>query len=338
VSKKKLVAVLGATVLSIGLAACGDDAENGGSTSASGGEETDYPTDDIRFVVSYAAGGPTDVAGRAVAAYMEEEFGVSIVVENIEGASGALGTAEVARAEADGYTIGMTTGSAAGRVPLIEDVGYQLEDLQPIGVATFGPGIIIVREDGPYETIEDLFAAVEENPGTVTIATAGPSTPQHVELERLKEDYDLEFSPVPFPGEAPAVTALLGGNVEACFCSNAQTTIAQVDSGEFKILATGSPTTVPTMPDVPTLVESGYDGMIYGNSYYVLVVPAGTPDDVVSKLEEGLQAALEDPATVEVIGEERLLDPFMGSEDLTDMLEEEQETLQPILEKLFAGN
>ncbi|MDP5183902.1 tripartite tricarboxylate transporter substrate binding protein [Blastococcus sp. BMG 814] len=336
-SKKKLVAVFGATVLSLGLAACGDDAGSGG-TSAAGEAESDYPTDDLRFVVSYAAGGPTDVAGRAVAAYMEEQFGVNVVVENVEGASGSLGTAEVARAEPDGYTIGMTTGSAVARVPLIEDVGYGLEDLDMIGVATFGPGLLIVREDGPYDTLEELVEAAEAAPGTINIATAGPSTPQHVELERLARDYGVEFSPVPFPGEAPAVTALLGGNVAGCFCSNAQTTIAQVDSGEFKVLATSSPETLPTMPDVPTFVESGYEEIVYGNSYYVLVVPAGTPEDIVSTLEEALKGALEDEATVTVIGEERLLEPFMGADDLRAMLEQEQETLQPILEELFAGN
>lgn len=333
-SKKKIVGLLGAAVLSLGLAACGEDGTGG--TSSAGGGESDYPNDDLRLVVSYAAGGPTDVAGRAVAAYMEEQFGVNVVVENVEGASGSLGSAEVARAEADGYTIGMTTGSAISRVPLIEDVGFGLEDLQPIGVATFGPGLLIVREDGPYDTIEDLMEAATANPGTINIATAGPSTPQHVELERLARDHGAEFSPVPFPGEAPAVTALLGGNVVGCFCSNAQTTIAQVDSGEFKVLATSSPTTLPTMPDVPTFEEAGYEGIIYGNSVYILVVPAGTPEDVVSQLEEVLEGALEDEATVKIIGEERLLKPFVGAEALTEMLEQEQETLGPLLTELFA--
>jgi tripartite-type tricarboxylate transporter receptor subunit TctC len=334
VSKKKLIALFGASVLSLGLAACGESDDNG-TASESSEAETDFPTDDIRLIVSYAAGGPTDVAGRAVAAYMEEEFGVSVVVENIEGASGAVGTAEMSRAEPDGYTIAMTTGSAVGRVPLIEDVGYQLEDIQPLGVATFGPGLLIVREDSEYETIDDLIEAAEAAPATVTVGTAGPSAPQHVELVRMARDYDVEFQLVPFQGEAPAVTALLGQNVEVCFCSNAQTTMAQVEAGEFRILATGSPDRLATEPDVPTLAESGFEDLIYGNSYFILAAPAGTPDAVVAKFEEAMQAALEDPATVEVIGEERLLDPFMGGEDLTAMLEDEQDVLGPILEELF---
>jgi tripartite-type tricarboxylate transporter receptor subunit TctC len=337
VSKKKLIALFGASVLSLGLAACGES-DDGGTAAAPAEGESDFPTDDIRMIVSYAAGGPTDVAGRAVAAFMEEEFGVSIVVENLEGASGSVGTAEMTRAEADGYTIAMTTGSAVGRVPLIEDVGFQLEDVQPLGVATFGPGLVIVRSDSEYETIDDLVEAAEANPNTITVGTAGPQSPQHVELVRMARDHDVEFQPVPFQGEAPAVTALLGENVEACFCSNAQTTMAQVESGEFKILATGAPDRLPTQPDVPTLEESGFEGLVYGNSYFILAAPAGTPADVVAKFEEALQAALEDPATVEVIGEERLLDPFMGAEDLTSMLEEEQEVLGPIIEELFAGN
>ncbi|TFV68207.1 UNVERIFIED_ORG: tripartite tricarboxylate transporter substrate binding protein [Bacillus sp. AZ43] len=334
-SKKKLIALFGASVLSLGLAACGESEEGGGNSSAAGEEETDFPTDDIRLIISYAAGGPTDVAGRAVAAYMEKEFGVSVVAENIEGASGAVGTAEMTRAEPDGHTIAMTTGSAVGRVPLIEEVGFQLEDVQPLGVATFGPGLIMVREDSEYQTIDDLIEAAEENPASITVGTAGPQSPQHVELVRMARDHDVEFQPVPFQGEAPAVTALLGENVEACFCSNAQTTMAQVDAGEFRVLATGAPDRLPSMPDVPTLEESGFDGLVYGNSYFILAAPAGTPDAVVAKLEAALKAALEDPATVEVIGEERLLDPFMGADDLTSMLEEEQKELKPILEELF---
>jgi tripartite-type tricarboxylate transporter receptor subunit TctC len=337
VSKKKLIALFGASVLSLGLAACGES-DDGGTGAAPAEEETDFPTDDIRLIVSYAAGGPTDVAGRAVAAYMEKEFGVSVVVENIEGASGAVGTAEMTRAEPDGYTIAMTTGSAVGRVPLIEEVGFQLEDVQPLGVATFGPGLVMVRADSAYETIDDLVEAAEKNPNTVTVATAGPQSPQHVELVRMARDHDVEFQPVPFQGEAPAVTALLGENVEACFCSNAQTTMAQVDSGEFRILATGAPDRVSALPDVPTLEESGFKGLVYGNSYFILAAPAGTPAAVVAKFEEAMEAALKDPATVEVIGEERLLDPFMGAEDLTSMLEEEQEVLKPIIAELFGGN
>lgn len=336
-SKKKLIALFGASVLSLALAACGES-NDGGSSGAAAETESDYPTDDIRLIISYAAGGPTDVAGRAVAAFMEEGFGVPVVAENVEGGSGSVGTAEMVRSEADGYTIAMTTASAVARVPLIEEVGYQLEDVQPLGVATFGPGLVMVRSDSEYQTIDDLVEAAEADPGSVTVSTAGPQSPQHVELIRMARDYGVEFQPVPFQGEAPAVTALLGGNVEACFCSNAQTTIAQVDAGEFRILATGAPDRLPAYPDVPTLAESGFDDLVYGNSYFILAAPAGTPDDVVRRLEEALQAALEDPETVQVIGDERLLDPFMGADDLTSMLEQEQEDIGPILEELFAAN
>jgi tripartite-type tricarboxylate transporter receptor subunit TctC len=338
VSKKKLIALFGASVLSLGLAACGgSDDDSGGSSPAAAEEKTDFPTDDVRLIISYAAGGPTDVAGRAVAAYMEKEFGVSVVAENIEGGSGGIGTAEMARSKPDGYTIAMTTGSAVGRVPLIEDVGYQLEDVQPLGVATFGPGLIMVRSDSKYKTIDDLVKAAKKDPGKITVATAGPQSPQHVELVRMARDYKVEFQPVPFQGEAPAVTALLGSNVEACFCSNAQTTMAQVDSGEFRLLATGAPDRLASQPDLPTLAESGFEDLIYGNSYFILAAPAGTPKPVVAKLEKALQGALEDPATVKVIGEERLLDEFMGADDLTSMLQDEQDVLKPIIKELFGS-
>jgi tripartite-type tricarboxylate transporter receptor subunit TctC len=331
---KRFVALVGAGVASLALAACGSSAPSTSSAGA-GAADDGFPKSDIKMVVSYAAGGPTDVAGRAIAKYMEKEFGVSVVVENKDGASGAVGTANVAKSKPDGYTITMTTGSAVGRVPLIQQVGYEFKDVQPIGVATFGPGLLLVGGDSPYKTFDELVAASKAKPGSVKIGTAGTSAPQHVELVRMEKQYNVDLTLVPFKGEAPAVTAVLGGNVDGCFCSNAQTTMAQVTAGKFKVLATASPERLPSMPDVPTLVESGFPELIYGNSYFILAAPAGIPSDVLAKLEGGLKAALNDPETVKTIGKERLLENFMGSAALTQMLQEEQQALGPLLKELF---
>lgn len=325
--KSRVLAAFAAGASLLVVTACG------GSDGASSSEE--FPSDDVNMIISYAAGGPTDVGGRAIAAFMEKDLGTTFVVENKEGASGSVGTADVVRSEPDGYTIGMTTASAAGRVPLIEDVGYDLEDVQAIGVGTFGPGLIVVGADSGYSSIDDLIEEAKANPGGIKVGTAGASSPQHVELVRMADEYDVEFTAVPFQGEAPAVTALLGDNIDACFCSNAQTTMAQVDAGEFTILATGAPDRLGWVPDVPTLAESGFESLIYGNSYFILVAPADIPEGVLSTLEGSLEKALEDPATIEVIGEVRILDEFMGADALQKMMVDEQETLGPILMELL---
>ncbi len=217
-------ASLGAVVLA--LAACG--------SSDSGGSSADYPSRDIRMVISYAAGGPTDIAGRGIAKYLSEKFGVSVPVENLDGASGSAGTLEVVNAKADGYTIGVTTASAVSRVPLIQDVGYTMDDVVPIGVVTDLPGIIFVPTDSPYETIEDLFEAAKANPNKVTVGAAGAQTPQAVELERLKTEYDVPLQVVPFQGDGPAVTALIGGQVDAAIPTYSSATKAQYDSGAIR--------------------------------------------------------------------------------------------------------
>ncbi|MGH1561406.1 Bug family tripartite tricarboxylate transporter substrate binding protein [Mumia sp. DW29H23] len=296
---------------------------------------SDFPSDDIRMIVTYAAGGPTDLAGRAIAKSYEEKFGVSVVVENVDGGSGAVGTAQLSAAKPDGLTIAMTTASAASRVPLIEDVGYTLDDLAPIGVGTVGPGMLFVPADSPYQTAEEFFEAAKKSPGKITVGTAGAQAPQHVEFERMKSEYGIELNLVPFKGEAPAVNALLGGNVDAVFGSNAEVSLAQVEAGKTKTLAVGSTERLDYAPDAPTLVELGYDKLTYGNSMFILVAPDGTPDEVVATLEEGLQEALADPEIAKVIGEERVPTEFIGAKAISDQMHTEVSDLEPILTELF---
>lgn len=321
-------ASLGAVVLA--LAACG--------SSDSGGSSADYPSRDIRMVISYAAGGPTDIAGRGIAKYLSEKFGVSVPVENLDGASGSAGTLEVVNAKADGYTIGVTTASAVSRVPLIQDVGYTMDDVVPIGVVTDLPGIIFVPTDSPYETIEDLFEAAKANPNKVTVGAAGAQTPQAVELERLKTEYDVPLQVVPFQGDGPAVTALIGGQVDAAIPTYSSATKAQYDSGAIRALAVVG-TEVPdyVKEDVPTLAEVGYDKIVYGSSTFMLIAPKGTPAEVIATLEDAVAEAEKDPDTVEVIGA-GIPAEFVGSEALAKQMKEEVDVIGPIVKELFATN
>lgn len=319
-----------AGVVTLSLAACG------GTSSSSGGGGGEYPQDDITMTVTYAAGGPTDIAGRAVAAALEKELDTSVVVENVEGASGAVGSAEVARAKPDGLHIGMTTTSAVSRVPVIEDVGFTLEDVQPIGAVTQGAGVLLVGEDSRFSSIDELVEAAKKNPGEIKIGAAGAQTPQAVEIERWKSEYDVPVELVPFQGDAPAITALLGENVDAVVPAYTDTVRGHHEAGKVRPLAVMGAERAPFLPNVPTFAESGYDELVYGISTFILIAPAGTPDETIATLEETLEAAVQDEETYKALnGEIMVPETFIGSEELTTQMHEEIEVLEPVLKDLF---
>ena len=324
---KKLSFAALAGVLAMSMAACGD--------SASSGDAEDYPAGDITMVVAYAAGGPTDLAGRAVAKQFEKDLGVSVVVENLEGASGAVGSAKVINSKPDGLTLGTTTASAISRVPTIEKVGFEAGDGTPIGVVTESPGIFFVNEDSPYQTFEDLLADAKKRPGKITVGAAGAQTPQAVELLRMGSEYDTEFKLVPFQGDAPALTGLLGDNVDVIIPSYNEQVRAQHEAGKIRPLAVMGPERKEYLGDVPTLAESGFDDLTYGISSFIVIAPKDTPEAIVTKLEDSLEAALEDPATRKAAGELNIPAEFIGSEELQQKIDDEVETLTPILKQLF---
>ena len=331
---KKLGIGLVAGVLTLSLAACGGSGSS--DAGADAGAADGYPEDDITMIVTYAAGGPTDIAGRAVAAAFEKELGVSVVVENVEGASGAVGSAQLSQARPDGLTIAMTTASAVSRVPLIEEVGFTQDDVIPVGTVTEGAGVILVPADSPYKTIDDLVEAAKKNPDKITIGAAGAQTPQAVEIERMKSEYDVPLQLVPFQGDAPSLTALLGKNVDAIVPSYNAAVRAQHEAGAIRPLAIMGEERADYLPDVPTLAESGFEDLIYGVSTFILIAPKGTPEAVVAKLEETLEAAVKDPDTYKALdGDVLVPEKFTGSKDLTKKMKDESAALKDVLQELF---
>ncbi len=329
---KKLISGVLAGVLTLALAACG-----GSDTSSDDAAEADaYPEDDITMIVTYAAGGATDIAGRAIAQAFEDSLGVSVVVENVEGASGAIGSAEVAQARPDGLTIAMTTSSAVNRVPLIEEVGFVVDDIIPIGVVTQYDGVISVPADSPYKTIDDLIEAAKDAPNEITVGQAGAQVPGAVEFERMKAEYDVPFQVVPFQGDAPTLTGLLGKNVDAAVTSWNESVQAQHDAGAIRPLAVMGAERTSYLPDVPTLAESGFEDLVYGTSTYIIIVPTGTPEAIVTRLEAELEAAVNDVDTRTALGGDiGVPEEFVGSEELSKQMETEADALGSILQELF---
>lgn len=302
------------------LAGCGGDDDSG-----------DYPDEDIRLLVPYGAGGPTDLTTRTVGSCLESELDTTVIVENLPGASGALATTDLVGAEADGHTLSLVTAGTMVLTPLANEVGYTYEDITPIGVMSEVPSVLAVGADSPYGTAEDLVAAAEESPGTVNVGVPGASTPQGIELQRLADDHGVEVTGVPFDGNAEMTTALLGGNVDAVLINASSDVVANIDSGDFVPLIASSEERLEWLPDVPTFTELGFDGLTLSGSTFGLAGPAGLPDDVVSTLEDTLETCLEQDEVREGIGTDYVLEEFAGADELAAVLEETQEVYEPIL-------
>jgi tripartite-type tricarboxylate transporter receptor subunit TctC len=321
----KPVRVFSALLAVLVLTACGGD---DGVDTASGSAGGDYPSERIRLIVPYTAGGPTDIAARAVGQYMEQELGETVLVENKPGASGATAYQELIAAEPDGHTLSMFALPTAVLNYLVNDVGYTAEDFTPVGSVTRVPSGILVPADSPYATADELFEAAKADPGSITVGTPGATNTHAAETRRLSREHDIPLTVVPFDGGSEVRTALLGGNVDAGFVNLSQDMLPSVESGELRPLAVGTEERLDYV-DAPTLVELGYPGFTQSTTTFGVVAPAGTPDDVVSTLESTLEGALEDPAVVEQL-DERYVDEFLGREELAQLFADVEETFKDV--------
>lgn len=308
------------------------------SVAACGGEEGEevadaaaFPSEEIRMLVPYGAGGPTDLTTRTIGSCFEEEFGQTVVVENLPGGSGALATTELIGSEPDGYTLSLVTAGTMVLTPLANDLDYTAEDITPIGVMAEVPSVLAVGQDSPYTSAEELFAAAEGAPGTVTVGVPGASTPQAIELQRLADEYGVEVTIVPFDGNAEMTTALLGGNVDAVLINASQDVVQNIESGSFVPLAASPEERLPWLPDTPTFAELGFEGLTLSGSTFGLAGPAGLPDEVVTTLEDTLQECLEQAEVRETLGERYVPEEFQGAEELAEVLDQTQEVYEPIL-------
>ena len=241
----------------------------------------------------FSAGGPTDTVTRMIAEPMAKELGGKIVVQNVEGAGGTVGAGEVARAEPDGYTvlmhhIGMSTAPA-----LYKDLGYKpLEDFEMVGLVTEVPMTVVARKDFAPATFQDLVTYVKANAGKVTLANAGIGAASHLCGLLFQSAAGVKLQEVPYQGTGPALTDLVGGQVDF-MCDQTTNTSGQITAGKVKAYAVTTPERVKSLPDLPTTAEAGMP-QLQVSVWHGLYVPAGTPQEVVQKLSDALKVALAD--------------------------------------------
>jgi len=307
------------------------------TTAACGGgteDAADYPSEEITFVVPFAAGGPTDTVTRLIAEPMSEELGQQIVVQNVEGAGGTVAAGQVADAEAEGYEvlihhIGMSTAPA-----LYPDLAYApLEDFKTVGLITDVPMTIVARSDFEPETLEDLVTYVSDNADTVTLANAGIGAASQLCGLLIESAIDVDLTEVPYDGTGPALTDLVGGQVDF-MCDQTTNTTGQIQSGEIKGYAVTTPERIDALPDLPTTAEAGLADVEVG-VWHGIYVPADTPDAIVQKLTDALAVALEDQGVIDEmakLGTSPVPADQVTPEAHTAKLEEQIDLWTPIIE------
>ncbi|MBZ9790031.1 tripartite tricarboxylate transporter substrate binding protein [Rhizobium sp. 3T7] len=254
----------------------------------------DFPDRQVTMVVPFAAGGSTDVVARILAQKMSEDLGQQMIVQNVAGAGGNLGAGNVARADADGYTILMGTVATHALNPLIlKSTPYDPEkDFAPISLLVLVPNVLVVNPELPAKTVAELVALLKANPGTYSYASSGNGTPLHLSGELFKAMAGVDMEHIPYKGAGPALNDVLGNQVPIMF-DNLPSSSGHIKSGTLRALAVTTKERASSFPDVPTVAETvpGYETYTWN----ALFAPAGTPADVVARLNSAAIKALADP-------------------------------------------
>ena len=264
--------------------------------AASAASAQAWPAKPVTLLVPFPPGGSTDMIARTVQPKLTEKFGGTFIVENKGGAGGTIGAAQVKRAAPDGYTILVSSlGPFVNGPHLIKGAGYDpTKDFDYITVAVQAPNVLTVPANSPHKSLADVMKFLKANPDKMTFASAGNGTSDHLTAELFWQETNTKGVHVPYKGGAPAMSDLLGGQVDATFM-NINTGLPNIKAGKLRALAITSTKRSPLLPDVPTMDELGFKGVtVY--SWQAFAAPKGLPADIKAKLRETIVAALNDPA------------------------------------------
>ena len=269
-----------------------------GAAPTAAAAQTKYPTRPVTLIVPFAAGGPTDIIARILAQALSQSLGQSVIVDNRPGGGGNPGMALVARAIPDGHTLLLTSTAIAVNPGLFENLPYDpIKDFAPISELVNAPNTLFVRPDSGITSIADLVAKAKAEPTKYNYASPGVGTKSHLTGEQLKLRAGINIQHIPYRGGGPATQALVAGTVHLGSVALAPVE-PLIKSGTVKALAVTGATRWWSLPDVPTMIESGYPGFV-SDTFNALFAPAGTPPDIVALLVRETRAAMAKPEAQE---------------------------------------
>ena len=242
-----------------------------------------YPAKPVRLIIPFGAGGPTDVFGRLAAQKLSDSLGRQFFVENIVGASGNIGTLRAAKSPADGYTMLLVPTNFVVNPALLPNTPYDaIKDYEPVTVAVTSPMIISVHPSVGAQNVKELIGLIKANPGKYSYATGGVGSPGHLVGEQFRVQLGLDLVHVPFQSAGLSVQSVIGNHTPICIVSPAPV-VPQVKDGKLRALAATRKVRSQALPAVPTMAEAGYPD-IEGENWFAFVMPAGTPREIVEKL------------------------------------------------------
>lgn len=297
---------------------------------ALGANAQSYPNKPIRLIVGFEPGGNTDTVARVVGQKLGERLGQQVIVENKVGASGTIGTHDAARAAPDGYTLTMGTTTTHAIAPAAyAKLPYDpVADFEPIALVASAPYLLVVNSSFPAKDLKEFIAVVKANPGKYNYGSAGQATTTHLVMATLASRAGLEMVHIPYKGNAPATTAILGGQIEALFGA-LPPLLPHVSAGKLRALAISSGKRSASVPDVPTVAESGFPG--YDMALWLgFFAPKGTPPAIIKHLETALLEVARSPELKSVLEKQGLEAYPLGTADLSKTLRSEIDTYRAV--------
>jgi len=285
----------------------------------------EFPERSVRIVVGFSAGGTTDVAARIIAKELSDDLGQSFVVENKPGAGSNIGAESVARAKPDGYTLYMVAVTSAINQTLYKNLSFDIvKDFSPVALVIKVPNILVVNPSLPVKSVQELVAYLKANPGKVSFASSGSGTSIHMAGELFKLRTGADIVHIPYKGSAPAITDLIGNQVQLMF-DNMPSAWPHVQAGKLRALAVTTAERSATAPDLPTMVESGFEKFDV-SSWFGLIAPAGTPPEIVSKLNASVLKALAKPEVQQKFRDLGAITARTTPQEFGDFIKSEVET------------
>ena len=258
-----------------------------------------YPTQPIHIIISFGPGGGSDIVGRILAQALQEKLGQPVIIENRPGAAGTIGNEQVARAEKDGYTLGIMT--AGQMIAAVMNKSLRCDTrtaFAPVGQVATAGFLIVTRPDYPVSSIKDLVAAAKAQPGKIVFASPGYGATQHLATELLMQTAGIKMLHVPFRTSPEAATALLGGQADVLI-ETVSAVLGQVQGGKLKAIAVTGKDRFPAVPDVPAAIESGLLPGYDVTTWYGVFAPSGVPPAVIAKLNKTLNEIIAEPVVRE---------------------------------------